>query len=141
MVAITKYFDTVEQMWRAIHNFTAAGNTMKAAIHTDAPVQATDDELTDLTQITGTGYTAGGADTQNDMTETGGIATVTGVDIVFTAGADWAAGARYVAIHNEESTTDKLVGDWDYGSTFTLLNGETFTVDFATAPAGWATLQ
>ena len=53
----------------------------RSVIHSDAPTVATDDELADLTQITGTGYTAGGEDIQNDMTESGGTATLTGVDV------------------------------------------------------------
>lgn len=135
MVAFTKYQDTVQQFWTAVHDLTAAGHVVKAAIHTDAPVVATDDELVDLTQVTGTGYTAGGTDTQNDMTETTGTATWTAVDVVWTAGAsDWIA-ARYVAVHNDTSITDKLLGDWDYGANFTLLNGETFTLDFGASVA------
>lgn len=135
MATFTKYQDTVQQMWTGIHNFTAAGHVLKVALHSDAPTVATDDELADLTQPTGTGYTAGGEDTQNDMTETSGTATLTGVDVVWTATAgDWTA-ARYVALHNDTSTTDKLVGDWDYGGNFTLANGETFTVDFGASVA------
>lgn len=130
MATFTKYQDTAEQFLTGTHNLTAAGNVVKAAIHSDAPTVATDDELADLTQVTGTGYTAGGEDIQNDMTESGGTATVTGVDVTWTAGAgDWGA-ARYVSIHNDTSTTDKLLGSWDYGANFTLGNGETFTVDF-----------
>jgi hypothetical protein len=136
MVAFTKYQDTVEQMWTGIHNLTAAGHVVKAVIHTDAPTVATDDELADLTQITGTGYTANGDDIQNGMTEAGGTATMTGVDVVWTAGAaDWTATARYVSIHNDTSTGDKLLGSWDYGATFAVLNGETFTLDFGASVA------
>jgi hypothetical protein len=136
MATFTKYQDTVQQYWTAIHNFTAAGHVMKCAIHTDAPTVATDDELADLTQPTGTGYTAGGEDSQNDMTESGGTATVTAVDITWTAGAaDWTANTRYVSMHNDNSTTDKLIASWDYGSAFTLGNGETFTIDFGASVA------
>lgn len=136
MVAYAKYPDFVEQLCTAVHNLTAAGHVFKAAIHSDAPAAA-DDELADLTQITGTGYTAGGEDIQNGMTETSGTATATGVDVVWTAGAaDWVAG-RYVSVHNDTSTTDKLVNSWDYGSNFTLGNGETFTLDFT---GNWFTL-
>lgn len=135
MVAFTKYQDTVEQFWKGVHQLHAAGHTIKAAIHSDAPTVATDDELADLTQVTGTGYTAGGEDTQNDMTESGGTATWTGSDIVWTAGAgDWVA-ARYVSLHNDSSTTDKLLGAYDYGANFTLGNGETFTLDFGISVA------
>lgn len=105
-------------------------DTFKAAIHSDAPTVATDDELADLTQVTGTGYTAGGEDIQNDGTRSGGTVTMTAVDVVWTAGAsDWVAG-RYVAIHDDTSTTDILMCDFDYGANFTLLSGETFSLDF-----------
>jgi hypothetical protein len=136
MATFTKYQDTVQQYWTGTHNLTAGGHTVKAVIHTDAPTVATDDELADLTQITGTGYTSGGDDIQNDMTESGGTATFTGVDVTWTAGAaDWTSTARYVSIHNDTSTTDKLLGAWDYGATFALGNGETFTLDFGASVA------
>jgi hypothetical protein len=91
---------------------------------------ATDDELADLTQVTGTGYTAGGEDTQNDATRSGGTVTFVCTDIVWTAGAaDWGA-ARYFATHDDTSTTDRLMCDHDYGANFTLGNGETMTADF-----------
>lgn len=136
MVAFTKYYDTVLQLGTAIHNLTAAGHVVRTVIHTDAPTVATDDELADLTQITGTGYTAGGIDIQNGYTGSGGVATMTGVDTTWTAGAaDWSASARYVSMHNDNSTTDKLLGGWDYGATFGLGNGETFTVDFGASVA------
>lgn len=129
MVAATKYQDAVLQMWSGTHNFTAAGHVVKYALHSDAPVVATDDELADLTQPTGTGYTAGGIDSTNDVSGSGGTATWTGADKTWTAGAgDWTA-FRYVAQHNDNSTTDKLLVDHDYGSNVTLANGETFTVD------------
>lgn len=130
MATQNKYQDYVEKLLSAIHNWLAAGHTFKAALHSDAPVNASDDELADLTQVTGTGYTAGGEDIQNDMSEASGTATVTAVDVTWTAGAaDWGA-FRYVSIHNDTSTTDKLVSNFDYGSNLTLGNGETFTLDF-----------
>ncbi len=135
MVAAVKYEDATLQMWTGIHNLTAAGHVLKVALHSDAPVVGTDDELADLTQVTGTGYTAGGIDIANDISEASGTTTLTGVDQVWTATAgDWIA-ARYVALHNDTSTTDKLLLDWDYGGNFTLANGETFTVDFGASVA------
>lgn len=136
MATFTKYQDAVEQMWTAIHNLTAAGHVVKAIIHTDAPTVATDTVLTDLTQITGTGYTAGGDDTQNAMTESSGTATWTATDVVWTAGAaDWSATARYVTQYNDTAASDNLLNSWDYGATFALGNGETFTLDFGASVA------
>jgi hypothetical protein len=113
-------------------------DTFRAVIHSDAPVVATDDELADLTQITGTGYTAGGEDIQNNSTRSGGTVTMTAVDVVWTAtAADWTAG-RYVSIHDDTSTGDKLMNSYDYAGNFTVGDGETFTLDFGASLATFA---
>ncbi len=131
MASYSKYQDGVDQLCRGVHNFTSAGHTYKAVIHTDAPTLASDDELADLTQITGTGYTAGGEDIQNDMSEASGTATVTAVDVTWTASAaDWSSSAQYVTVYNDTSSGKKLWCTWNYGATFTVGNGESFTVDF-----------
>ena len=130
MAAYVKYEPFAEGLMDKLFDLFGTTDTLKAAIHTDAPTVATDDELADLTQVTGTGYTAGGGDIQNDSTRTGGTVTMTAVDFTWTAtAADWIA-ARYVAIHDDTSLTDRLIADFDYGANFTLGNGETFTIDF-----------
>lgn len=130
MASFVKYEPFIENLADAKLDLFGATDTLKAVIHSDAPIVATDDELADLTQITGTGYTAGGGDIQNDSTRTGGTVTLTGVDFVWTASAgDWTAG-RYVSIYDDTSSGDKLICYFDYGANFTLGNGETFTLDF-----------
>jgi hypothetical protein len=130
MATYTKYEPFIEGMWNKLFDLFGTTDTVKAVIHSDAPTVATDDELADLTQVTGTGYTAGGEDIQNDSTRTGGTVTMTAVDTPWTATAgDWVAG-RYVSLHDDTSTTDRLICSYDYGGNFTLGNGETFTVDF-----------
>lgn len=136
MAAYVKYEPFVEGLANKAFDWFGTEDTFKAVIHTDAPVVATDDELADLTQITGTGYTAGGEDIQNNSTRSGATVTMTAVDVVWTAGAaDWTATARYVSIHDDTSTTDRLMCSFDYGSTFELGNGETFTLDFGASLA------
>lgn len=108
-------------------------NTVKVALYNDAPLAA-DDVLADQsTPQTGTGYTAGGADTLNTFSESAGTAALVGTKVVWTAGAgDWIA-SRYVVAYNDDTTTiaDGLIGWWDYGvGGFTLGNGETFSVKF-----------
>src|SRR5688572_23937540 len=135
MAAYVKYEHWAEAMVNEEVDMFGTTDTFKAVIHSDAPVVATDDELADLTQITGTGYTAGGEDIQNDGTRSGGTVTMTAVDVVWTAtAADWVAG-RYVSIHDDTSTTDILMCSFDYGANFTLGNGETFTLDFGASLA------
>lgn len=131
MATYTKYEHAIEAMLNEEMDCFGTTDTFKAAIHTDAPTAGTDDELADLTQITGTGYTAGGDDIQNDATRSGGTVTFTGVDVVWTAGAaDWTGTARYVSIHDDTATTDILLCAFDYGATFAVGDGETFTLNF-----------
>jgi hypothetical protein len=130
MATYVKYEHFIEALVNEEVDMFGTTDTFKAAIHSDAPTVATDDELADLTQITGTGYTAGGDDIQNDSTRTGDTVTMTAIDVVWTAGAaDWDEG-RYVSIHDDTSTTDILMNSYDYGAAFTVGNGETFTLNF-----------
>lgn len=138
MATYTKYEPFIEKLVNGDLDLFGTTDTLKAVIHSDAPVVATDDELADLTQVTGTGYTAGGTDIQNDSTRSGGTVTMTAVDVVWTAGAaDWGA-ARYVSYYDDTITGDPLIGSWDYGANFTLGNGETFTIDFGASLATFA---
>ena len=110
----------------------AGADVCKAALHSDAPVVATDAALSDLTQVTGTGYTAGGIAVANVGSRSGGTLTIACTDQVWTAtAADWTSG-RYVSMYNSSSASpaNALISNWDYGAAFTLGNGETFTVDF-----------
>jgi hypothetical protein len=138
MATFVKFEHFIEALVNEEVDVFGTTDTFRAVIHSDAPVVATDDELADLTQVTGTGYTAGGEDIQNDGTRTGGTVTMTAVDNVWTAGAgDWTAG-RYVAIHDDTATGDILMCDFDYASSFTVGNGETFAVDYGASLATFA---
>jgi hypothetical protein len=129
MASAVKYETFVEDMANKLHDLFGTNDTVLAIIHTDAPVPSTDTAVGNLTQITGTGYAA--ADIQNAGTRSGGTVTVTGVDYTWTAtAADWTSTARYVSIYNDTSVTDRLILSWDYGATFAVGNGETFTLDF-----------
>ncbi len=134
MASFVKYEPFVEMLANKLIDAFGTEDTFKAVIHTDAPTVATDDELADLTQIGGSnGYTTGGEDIQNDATRSGGTVTFTAVDVVWTAsGGNLGASTtgRYVSIHDDTSTGDKLLCSFDYGSTFTVASGETFTLDF-----------
>lgn len=131
MASYVKYFPFIEHLSNALVDLFGTTDTFRAVIAAAAYVPAqTHDDLSSITQITGTGYTAGGEDIQNDSTRSSGTITVTAVDVVWTAGAgDWGS-AQEVAIHDDTSTTDKLMCYFDYGTTFTVGNGETFTLDF-----------
>lgn len=134
MATYTKYEPAIEGLLNAQIDAFGTTDTFKAVIHTDAPTVATDDELADLTQISGNnGYTTGGDDIQNDATRSGGTVTFTAVDVVWTAsGGNLGSSTtgRYFSIHDDTSTTDRLLCSFDYGSTFTVASGETMTLNF-----------
>lgn len=133
MATYAKYESAVEKLLNKEIDAFGTTDTFKVVIHTDAPVASTDDELADLTQISGNnGYTTGGEDVQNDATRTGGTVTFTGADIVWTA-SDGNLGSsttgRYFSMYDDTATGDPLWSYWDYGATFTVASGETMTFD------------
>lgn len=134
MATYTKYETFVEKLANKLIDLFGTTDTVKAIIHTDAPTVATDSVLTDLTQISGVyGYTTGGDDTQNDATRSGGTVTGTMVDVVWTASGGNLGNSttgRYVTIYDDTAAADDLIASWDYGATFTIADGETFTLDF-----------
>lgn len=133
MATYNKFEDFVEQLCKGVHQLHAAGHTCKVYLTNNAPSASLDATVADLAEFAGgTGYTAGGEDAQNDLTETGGTATLTCQDVTWTASAaDWNA-FRYVVLYNDTPTSpaDPLIAWWDYGGSITPANGESFTVNF-----------
>lgn len=141
MAAYNKFQDYVEQVNKAVHNWTT--HTFKAAFSNSAPA-ATNTVLADITQIaTANGYTggAGGGVTLDSvtLTETTGTAKVTIADEVFTASGGSVGPLRYIVIYNDSATSpaDALVMWYDYGSAITLLDTETLTIDFEPTNGLW----
>jgi hypothetical protein len=100
-----------------------------------API-ATNSIKSDLTDISaGNGYTAGGtASTITSCAQTSGVLKWILTDVVFTASG--AVGPfRYAVLYNDTQTSPvkPLIAWWDYGSSISLANLETFTVDFDAA--------
>jgi len=133
MAAFNKFEQFVEDLGLKIHDFRAAGDTLKCYLSNAVPSASGDGVKVDLAEISaGNGYSAGGDDVQNDQSETGGVLTVTGVDIVITASGGAIGPFQFVVLYNDTATSpaDPLIGWWDYGSALTLLDTETFTIDF-----------
>lgn len=89
--------------------------------------------LANITQISnGNGYTTGGTATSMSTSTSSGTAKVTGTDVVFTASGGSVGPFRYAVLYNDTPTSpaDPLMAWWDYGSSVTLADTETFTVDF-----------
>jgi hypothetical protein len=132
MAAFNKFQDLVEQLGKGVHQFHAAGHELKVYLSNELPL-ATDTVKADIAEITQeNGYPGGMGDIQNDWSESGGTATMTGVDVVFTASGGSFGPLQYVPLYNETAASplDALIGWWNYGSAVTVNDGETFTVDF-----------
>ena len=131
MATFVKFQDFVEQLGKGVHQLHAAGHMLKVYLTNNTPDVNLDAVIADLIGITEqNGYAA--ADIQNDYTETAGTGTMTGVDVVWTGTGAGFGPFRYVVLYNDTpvAPADPLVAYWDYGSSISVLAGETFTVDF-----------
>ncbi len=138
MAAYNKFNDYVEQLAKAVHNWST--HTFKAMLTNSAPV-ATNTVAADITEISaGNGYSAGGMalDTVT-LSETSGTAKVTIADEVLTASGGSIGPFRYVPLYNDTPTSpaDPLVCWYDYGSSITLASGESLTIDFDASNGLW----
>lgn len=107
-------------------------DTLKVYLTNATPDVALDTVKTDLAEITtGNGY-AGPVDAQNAASTATGTITVAGTDIVITASGGSIGPFRYAVLYNDTpvSPVDPLIQYWDYGSSITLSDGESFTIDF-----------
>ena len=131
MASFVKYECFSETLAEKAHNLDT--DVLKVALTNTAPNVATHATLADITEISaGNGYTAGGTDTQNATSRAGGTTSITGVDVVWTASGGTIGPFRYVVLYND-TTSDNLIGYWDYGSAVTLQIAETFTTDFGSS--------
>lgn len=129
MAAFTKFQDFVERLGTKQHDLN--GDTFKVFLTNEAPVAASDTVKGDMAEITAqNGYPSGGTDIQNAATESGGTLTMTAVDVTFTASGGSFGPFQYAVIYNDTNATKYLLGYYDYGSAVTVLDGESFKVDF-----------
>jgi hypothetical protein len=138
MATYNKFQDFSEQLVRGVHDWDA--NTFKIALTNTAP--AATDTSWNLTAhpapAAANGYTAGGTATTVTISETSGTTTVQGTQVVFTATAGGIGPFRYAILYNDTATSpaDASIAYWDYGSSVTLADTETFTVKFNNTTPG-----
>lgn len=121
----------VEAVAEKKHNL--GSDTLKVMLSNTAPIASNTvkADLVDLAQGTAGGYTAGGtAITITTSAQTSGTYKLVGNAVVFTASGGTIGAFRYVAVYNDTAANDELICWYDYGSSITLADSETFTVNF-----------
>lgn len=130
MAAYNKFNAFIEN--QLISKIDWDSDVFKVMLTNTSPV-ATNSLKGDLTEISaGNGYTAGGATTTITHSRASGVSKVVGTDVVWTASGGSIGPFRYAALYDDtlSSPAKPLVAWWDYGSSITLADTETFTVDF-----------
>lgn len=131
MATFNKFNAFVENLAEGAHNLQT--NTLKIALTNTAP-SSSNSLLSDITQISsGNGYTTGGTTaTVSSSSQTSGTYKLVLADVVFTASGGSIGPFRYAVLYDSTPTSPlkPLIGYWDYGSSVTLADTETFTVDF-----------
>ena len=134
MATFNKVNDFVEALAEKVHNL--GSDTLTVALSNTAPGSETSDPTASgngvLANVTEISYTnlSSRAITTSSSEESGGTYKLTLTDLVLTASGGSVGPFRYVYIYNDTATNDEIIGYYDYGSSVTLNDGDTFTLDF-----------
>lgn len=133
MATFNKFNSFVEALAEKVHNL--GSDTLTVALTNSSPL-ATNTQLSNITEIAYTniqnGTTTGRNLTSVTSSQTSGTYTLDAADLTLTA-TGTVPDFRYVVLYNNTATNDELIGWYDYGSTVSLLNGETFTITWDAA--------
>jgi hypothetical protein len=125
MATFNKFDSFVEALAEKVHNL--GSDQLVVALTNSAP-SAANTVLANITEITYTNLSSRNV-TTSSSSQTSGTYSLVCTDLVLTASG--AVGPfRYVVLYNDTAASDQLIGYYDYGSSISLANGETFTIDF-----------
>jgi len=125
----------------AVHNMDLESDQIVVALSNTAPgsetLNPTSDDNGVLSNVTEIAYTnlSSRNVTTTSSTQTGGTYKLVLADLTLTSSGGSTGPFRYVYLYNETVATpaDPLVGYYDYGSSLTLNDGDSLTIDFSAA--------
>jgi hypothetical protein len=125
----------------AVHNMDLASDQVIVALSNTAPGSESPNPATDgngvLANVTQVSYTnlSSRSVTTSSSTQTSGTYKLVLADITLTSSGGSTGPFRYVYIYDDTVTSpaDPLIGYYDYGSSLTLNDGDSLTVDFSAA--------
>lgn len=129
MATFTKFQQFVEDLTKGVHNLATGAATIYL---TNSEPSAADDAAKADLPAACSGYPANLDDVTPTVTsceQTSGTVKYILADLTMTASGD-VGPFQYVVLFNDTSTSDSLIGYYDYGSSITLHASETLTLDF-----------
>jgi hypothetical protein len=128
MAAYNKIQSFVEALAEKKHNLGSDALTIGLTTVANTPSASADNVLADISPISYTNLSAR-VPTITSSVHTTGTYKLILADLVLTASGTVAAFGT-VVLYNDTATNDELICWWEYGSDVTLLNTETFTINF-----------
>ena len=123
----------------AVENMNLESDQLVIALSNTAPSSESSNPTADgngilgnVTQISYSNLSSRSLTTSSSG-QSGGVYKLVLADLTLTASGGSVAAFRYIYIYNDTVTSpaDPLIGYYDYGSSLTLNDGDTFTVDFS----------
>lgn len=138
MATFNKVNDFVKN---AVHNMDLESDQIVVALSNTAPGSESSDPSADgngiLANVTEVSYAnlSSRNVTTSSSTQASGTYKLVLADITLTSSGGSTGPFRYVYLYNDTVTTpaDALIGYYDYGSSLTLNDGDSLTVDFSAA--------
>ncbi len=136
MATYTKFYQFVEDLSKGVHNFTSDATCTVTVFLTNSAPSQSNSVLADITEIS---YTNCSSRVITGVTceQTTGIVTYTANDLTLTGTGGSFGPFRYVGFYNDDATGGILISWWDYCSSISVNDGETFLINVTT---GFATL-
>lgn len=136
MSTFLKFNAFTEAVAEKKHNL--GSDQIKVALTNSAPT-ASNSTLSDLTEVAYTNLSSRDVTTTSSA-QSGGKYKLVLADLTLTASGGSVGPFRYVTLYNDTAAGKDLIGRYDYGSSITLADGESITIDFD-ASAGVLTLE
>jgi len=136
MASFVKINDFVKN---AVENMDLQSDQLAIALSNTAPGSESSNPTADTNGILGnvTQISYSNLSSRNLTTsssgQSGGVYKLVLADLTLTASGGSVAAFRYIYIYNDTVTSpaDPLIGYYDYGSSLTLNDGDSFTTDFS----------
>ena len=125
MATFNKFNSFVEDVAEKVHNLGT--DQLAVALTNSAPV-ATNTVIANITQISYTNCSTRNITTSSSA-QTSGTYKLVVNDLTLTA-TGTVGPFQYVVVYNSTAPSGNLIGYYDYASSITLNNGDSFVIDF-----------